>query len=52
MANRTPARPTKNNHLVPSGRPNRPFIHMTAPTNMSTLARDETSGQGLGSTRW
>ena len=30
----------------------RPFIQTTAPTNMTTAANDDTSGHGLGFTRW
>ncbi len=52
IVNSTPARPAKNSHLVPSGRPNRPFIHITAPTNMMQAEKEAISGQGLGSTRW
>ncbi len=51
MVNRTPARPTKNIHLVPASRPNSPLIHTTAPMNMTQAEKEPTSGHGLGSTR-
>ena len=59
---RMPARPAKNTAGLPSARKlaaigpfsagARPFIQITAPMNIKVAATEDTSGQGLGGTRW
>ena len=58
----TPARPAKKTPGLPWARKlaaigpfsagARPFIQITAPMNMMAAAMDDTSGHGLGGTRW